>query len=113
MINYNPQDKAHALQLASELKFEAEDIKELHCETLISIFTDDDGGTWEITGTYRKNFNLCYDGDLVEKLSHDLNNQIDEYCRDQRNSEYNEKHEQEQFNDFQQELWRNYGPGKN
>lgn len=107
MINYNPNDKQKALDLANKLEFEETNITNNYMDICLTLFTDDIGGSWSIDGTYYGKYKLSYDNERICGIERDLEDQLDIYIEDERNSEETARHEQEEFNDFQDELWKN------
>lgn len=107
MINYNPNDKQKALDLANKLEFEEVNITNNHMETSLVLFMDDNNGTWSIDGTYYGKYKLNYDDERVESIEKALEYQLDIFIEDYRNSDEREQHEEECFRDHQEEMLRN------
>lgn len=107
MINYNPNDKQKALDLANNLDFQEVNITNNHMETSLVLFMDDNNGTWSIDGTYYGKYKLSYEDERVESIEKDLEDQLDIFIEDERNSDERAEHEEESFRDFQNELWKN------
>lgn len=107
MINYNPNDKQKALDLANSLTFEETNITNNHMETCFVLFMDENNGTWSIDGTYHGKYNLCWEDEVIIKIDKDLELQLDLFIDEYRNSDEIEKHQEEEFRDFQNELWIN------
>lgn len=107
MINYNPNDKQKALDLANKLEFEEINITDNHMETCLTLFMDDNNGTWSIDGTYYGKYKLSYDGERIEGIEKDLEDQLDIFIEEERNTDEREQHREEEFRDFQNELWQN------
>lgn len=107
MINYNPNDKQKALDLANKLEFQETNITENHMETSLVLFMDDLNGTWSIDGTYYGKYKLSYEGERIEGISKELEDELDIFIEEIRNSDERAEHEEESFRDFQNELWKN------
>jgi len=113
MNNYNPQDKQKALDLANSLEFQetsilsTEDRKSDHMNTSLMLFMDDLNGTWTIDGTYYGKYKLSYENERVCGIDKPLELLLDEYIENYRNTDEREQHEEEEFRDFQDELWAN------
>ena len=107
MINYNPHDKQKALDLANKLKFTETNITDNHMETCLTLFMDDNNGTWSIDGTYYGKYKLSYENERVCGIDKPLELLLDEYIENYRNTDEREQHEEEEFRDFQDELWAN------
>lgn len=107
MINYSPNDKQKALDLANNLTFEEKNITDNHMETCLTLFMDDNNGTWTVDGTYYGKYKLSYDGERVCDIEINLELKLDEFIEEERNSEEREQHQEEEFRDFQNELWQN------
>lgn len=107
MINYNPNDRQKALDLANKLEFQETTITDNHMDTCLMLFMDDNNGTWSIDGTYYGKYKLSYDGIRIESIDKELEMQLDIFIEDERNSDERSEHEEESFRDFQNELWKN------
>lgn len=107
MINYNPNDRQKALDLANELQFEDIDITDNHMETCLMLFMDDNNGTWTIDGTYYGKYKLSYEGERIESISKELEDELDVFIEDYRNSDEKAQHDEESFRDHQEEMLRN------
>lgn len=107
MINYNPNDKQKALDLANNLTFEEKNITDNHMETCLTLFMDDNNGTWTVDGTYYGKYKLSYDGERICGIEKPLELKLDEFIEEERNSDEREQHQEEEFRDFQNELWQN------
>lgn len=107
MINYNPNDKQKALDLANKLEFQETTITDNHMETCLMLFMDDNNGTWTIDGTYYGKYKLSYEGVKVACIEKALEDELDIFIEEYKNTGEREQHEQEVFNEFQDELWRN------
>ena len=107
MINYNPNDRQKALELANSLNFEDIEITDKHMETSLMLFMDDNNGTWTIDGTYYGKYKLSYDGERIESISKELEDELDVFIEDYRNSDEKAQHDEESFRDHQNEMLRN------
>lgn len=107
MINYNPHDKQKALDLANRLEFEETNITDNHMETSLVLFMDDNNGTWSIDGTYYGKYKLNYEGERIESISKELEDELDIFIEDYRNSDEKAQHDEESFRDHQEEMLRN------
>lgn len=107
MNNYNPQDKQKALELANNLTFENENIVDNHMEISFVLFMDDLNGTWTIDGTYYGKYKLSYENERVCGIDKPLELLLDEYIENYRNTDERQQHQEEEFRDFQDELWAN------
>ena len=88
-MRINQLDKIAVLELARNLMFEHENIMNNHNDTDFCICTDEDGGAWEIKATYKGKYNLYYAGEFVEVINNYLELILDEYCRQQKEENYN------------------------
>lgn len=107
MINYNPNDKQKALDLANKLEFEEINITNNHMETSLVLFMDDNNGTWTIDGTYYGKYKLSYDDELIESIEKDLEDQLDIFIEEYKNTDEREQHEEEEYREHQNEMLRN------
>ena len=107
MINYAPNDRQKALELANSLNFEDIEITDKHMETSLMLFMDDNNGTWTIDGTYYGKYKLSYDGERIESISKELEDELDVFIEDYRNSDEKAQHDEESFRDHQNEMLRN------
>lgn len=107
MINYNPNDKQKALDLANKLEFQETNITENHMETSLVLFMDDNNGTWSIDGTYYGKYKLSYEGERIESIEKALEDQLDIFIEDERNSDERAQHEEEEYREHQEEMLRN------
>lgn len=106
-MNYNPNDKQKALDLANKLEFTETNITDNHMETCLTLFMDDNNGTWSIYGTYYGKYKLSYDGERIESVSKELEDELDIFIEDYRNSDEKAQHDEESFRDHQEEMLRN------
>ena len=107
MINYNPNDKQKALDLSNKLEFEEINITNNHMETSLVLFMDDNNGTWTVDGTYYGKYKLSYEGERIESISKELEDELDIFIEDYRNSDEKAQHDEESFRDHQEEMLRN------
>lgn len=107
MINYNPNDKQKALDLANRLEFEEINITNNHMETSLVLFIDDNNGTWTVDGTYYGKYKLSYEGERIEGIEKDLENQLDIFIEEYKNTDEREQHEEEEYREHQDEMLRN------
>ena len=107
MINYKPNDKQKALDLANKLQFTDINIEDNHMNIYFVLFMDDNNGTWSIDGTYYGKYKLSYEDEKVACIDKALEDELDVFIEECKNTDEREQHEQEEFNDFQNELWRN------
>ena len=107
MTNYNQNDKQKALDLANKLQFENINITDNHMETSFVLFIDENNGTWSIDGTYYGKYKLSYENERICGIDKALENELDIFIEEYKNSDEVEKHQEEQFRDFQNELWQN------
>lgn len=107
MINYNPNDKQKALDLANSLTFEEKNITDNHMETCLTLFMDENNGTWTVDGTYYGKYKLSYDGERVCSIERALEDELDRFIEEIRNLDESDQHQEEEFRDFQNELWQN------
>lgn len=107
MIFYNVNDKQKALDLANKLEFENINITNNHMETSLVLFMDDLNGTWTIDGSHEGRYTLNYEGERIEVINKDFENELDIFVEDERNSDEREQHEEECFRDHQEEMLRN------
>lgn len=107
MTNYNPNDKQKALDLANKLQFENINITDNHMETSFVLFMDENNGTWSIDGTYYGKYKLSYENERICGIDKDLEDELDIFIEEHKNSDEVEKHQEEEFRDFQNELWKN------
>lgn len=112
-MSYNGNDFMEASRLANELKFEEVNITENHMETSLVLFMDENNGTWSVEATYNGRYRLCYEYETVCVIGKDLEAEIDGYIEVIRNADEIEENNREEFRMLQDELWRNYGYGKN
>lgn len=107
MINYNPNDKLKALDLANKLEFQETNITDNHMETCLMLFMNDNNGTWTIDGTYYGKYKLSYENERVCAIDKPLELMLDEYIENYRNTDEREQHEEEQYRLHQDEMLRN------
>lgn len=114
MINYNPNDKQKALELANNLDFLDVDVTSLtkennydHMKVCLTLFMDDNNGTWTVDGTYYGKYKLSYDGERICSIERALEDELDRFIEEIRNLDEREQHQEEEFRDFQNELWQN------
>lgn len=112
-MSYNGNDFMKASKLANELKFEEVNITDNHMETSLVLFMDENNGTWSVDGSYNGRYRLCYEYDTVCVIGKDLEAEIDGFIEAIRNADEIEENNMEEFRMLQDELWRNYGYGKN
>lgn len=112
-MSYNGNDFIKASKLANDLKFEEVNITDNHMETSLVLFMDENNGTWSVEGTYNGRYRLCYEYETACVIGKDLEAEIDGFIEVIRNAEEIEENNQEEFRILQEELWRNYGYGKN
>lgn len=107
MINYNPNDKQKALDLANKLEFENINITNNHMETSLVLFMDDLNGTWSIDGSYEGRYTLNYEGERKYVINKELEDELDIFIEEIRNSDEREQHEEEEYREHQNEMLRN------
>ena len=107
MINYNPNDKQKALDLANKLEFTDINIEDNHMNIYFVLFMDDKNGTWSIDGTYYGKYKLSYDGERIESISKDLEDELDVFIEDYRNADEKAQHDEESFRYHQEEMLKN------
>ena len=107
MINYNPNDRQKALDLANSLEFTDINIEDNHMNIYFVLFMDDNNGTWTIDGTYYGKYKLSYDGERIQSISKELEYELDIFIEDYRNSDEKAQHDEESFRDHQEEMLRN------
>lgn len=112
-MSYNGNDFMKALKLAHELEFEYYEISEKHNKNCFDIFTDLNGGTWSIEPTYAGKFNLCYEEQKVSVIGIDLESKLLTFIEDKLNEQELDGKLSQDYIDYNNELWRNYGFGKN
>ena len=107
MINYNPNDRQKALDLANILEFTDINIEDNLMNIYFVLFMDDNNGTWTIDGTYYGKYKLSYDGERIQSISKELEDELDIFIEDYRNSDEKAQHDEESFRDHQEEMLRN------
>lgn len=112
-MSYNGNDFMKASKLANELKFEEVNITDNHMETSLILFMDDNNGTWSIDGTYNGRYRMMWENEVVCVIGKDLEAEIDGFIEVMRNAKEIEENNMEEFRILQEELWQNYGYGKN
>lgn len=105
-MNYNPNDKQKALDLANKLEFQETTITDNHMQTCLMLFMDDNNGTWSIYGTYYGKYKLSYEDEGVESIDKDLEDQLDIFIEEERNSDERAEHEEEEYRRHQDEMLR-------
>ena len=107
MINYNPNDRQKALELANSLNFEDIEITDKHIETSLMLFMDDNNGTWTIDGTYYGRYKLSYDGERIAAIDKCLEDLLDIFVEEYRNADEKKQHDEEEYREHQNEMLRN------
>lgn len=107
MINYAPNDRQKALELANSLTFEDIEITEKHMETSLMLFMDDNNGTWTIDGTYYGRYKLSYDGEKIATIDKCLEDLLDIFVEEYRNADEKKQHDEEEYREHQNEMLRN------
>ena len=87
MINYNPNDKQKALDLANKLQFENINITDNHIETSFVLFMDENNGTWSIDGTYYGKYKLSYENERICGIDKGLEDELDIFIEEYKNSD--------------------------
>lgn len=105
--NHNPNDRQKALDLANKLEFQETNITNNHMDICLTLFTDDIGGSWSIDGTYYGKYKLSYEGERIEGIEKALEDELDIFIEDCRNSDEKAQHDEESFRDHQEEMLRN------
>lgn len=106
MINYNPNDKQKALDLANKLEFTDINIEDNHMNIYFVLFMDENNGTWTIDGTYYGKYKLSYEGERIESIEKALEDQLDIFIEDERNSDERLEHEEEEYRRHQDDMLR-------
>lgn len=112
-MSYNGNDFMKASKLANELKFEEVNITDNHMETCLILFMDENNGTWSIDGSYNGRYRMMWENETVCVIGKDLENQIDVFIQEWKEEQENEGKLSQDYIDYNNELWRNYGYGKN
>lgn len=110
---YNGNDFMKASQLAHELKFEDFEVSEKHSENWFILFLDSDNGEWAILPTYNGKLNICYEESKVSVIGQDLELKLNEFIEDNFIAMETDGKLSQDYLDTQNELWKNYGYGKN
>ena len=112
MKTYNEKHLNKAVKLTTELRFEQYQVSEIHFENSFDLFTDDNGGTWSIEPTYNDKFNICYDMTKVSVVDSDLEQVLNGFIEFELEADEIQKNADQEYKDLQNELWKNYGYGK-
>jgi hypothetical protein len=110
---YNGNDFMKASKLAHELKFEDFEVSDKHSENWFTLFLDADNGQWHIEPTYNGKFNICYEGSKVSVIGPDLELELKQFIEDKLSDQESDGKLSQDYIDTQNELWKNYGYGKN
>lgn len=110
---YNGNDFMKASKLAHELKFEDFGISEKHMDNWFILFLDSESGCWAALPTYNGKFNLCYEESKVSVIGPDLDLKLNQFIEDKLSEQESDCKLSQDYLDTQNELWKNYGYGKN
>lgn len=110
---YNGNDFLKASKLAHELKFEDFEVSEKHSENWFGLFMDSNNGSWNILATYNGKFNLCYEDVKVSVIGLELEARLNQFIEDKLSEQESDGKLSQDYLDTQNELWKNYGYGKN
>lgn len=121
------QNFQQAVQLAKEFKFDDsgfyESIKSNpttldngitisgYYENWVGLYFDDENGYYSIQ-LQEDGWKLCYDDVSFCKVPKDLSKKLDEFRERELGEPERKMQDQKAFQSFQDELWRNYGPGR-
>lgn len=111
---FTEQNFRKAVKIANELEFTDfgidENVKE---NNWFGLFLDENNAYWTIQMTRRSTYTLYVEDEKICSVGKDLEEKLDAFREDQLGAEERSVLSHREYLAEQNELWRNYGPGKN